>query len=67
MIVEVKNYSNAQPFRVLAKIQRQPRTGKGWLKVRYLNRWFQVWGGVSNNFYIDLANPFPNRAHRTNA
>lgn len=61
MTIEVKNLSRSS-WLVFETINRTPvyswaRNGIGWAKVRFNNQWFQLFGGIRNDYFIDVSNP----------
>jgi len=53
--IEVKDGNNL--FRVLEVIERSIRQHSGWESVRYKGKRYQVFGGIRNPLFIDIANP----------
>lgn len=52
--IEVKDFRLSI---VVDNIWRCPKQMAGWKKVRYLNQDYQLFGGIRNNYFIDLSNP----------
>jgi hypothetical protein len=53
--IEVKDGANG--FKVLLTIERIPRQHAGWESVRWQGKRYQVFGGIRNPYFIDIANP----------
>lgn len=61
MLLDVKDLSRSR-WLVLESIERKPvcrwsKAGIGWKKIRFQNRWFQLFGGIRGGFFIDVSNP----------
>jgi len=59
MTIEVKDGANG--FKVLAVIDRIPQDHSGWQSIRWMGKRYQLFGGIRNPYFIDIANPLKRR------
>ena len=62
--IEVKDGANG--FRVLCTIERTPQQHTGWQSVRWQGRRYQLFGGIRNPEFIDIANPLRTKLSAAN-
>jgi hypothetical protein len=55
MTIEVKDGANG--FKILATIERVPDNRLSYTRVRFQGKQYQLFGGIHNPFFIDIANP----------
>jgi len=58
-VIEVKDGANG--FKVLATIERVPQQHTGWQSVSWQGNRYQLFGGIRNPEFIDIANPIGGR------
>lgn len=59
LFIEVKNGNDG--FKIVDEIARTVRNHAGWQSVTYKGRRYQLFGGIRNAHFIDIANPLKRR------